>query len=296
MRNRFRLEWARKHGERKAKELGFSSFPICPFEIAEMEEILVEPKPADSEGVSGGIIFGDSGVGIFYSTSITSEGFQRFTVGHELGHYFLEGHPDEILKTAQLHVSRAGFTQGNSSIELEADHFASGLLLPSRLVREILSDNMIGLEGIEALKEASLCSYTASAIRAAECSPYPMAVIVSREDKICYGFLSEGFRSLRPATFPRKGDLLPDGVTRSFNAERTNVEYARRTTGETYLADWFDRPGGVLLDEEVMGLGGYGFTLTILSSEDLPDDPDEDEEDEEASLIESYTPKFAKGR
>ncbi len=180
MSTKFRLGWARKHGERKAKQLGFTRFPICPFEIAEIEEIVVEPKPADSKGVSGGIIFGDSGVGIFYSTNIMSEGFQRFTVGHELGHYFLEGHPDEILKTAPLHVSRAGFTQGNSSIELEADHFASGLLLPSKLVRETLAENMIGLEGIEALKEASLCSLTASAIRAAECSPYPMAVIVSQ--------------------------------------------------------------------------------------------------------------------
>lgn len=293
---RFRLEWARKHGERKAKELGFNSFPICPFEIAEKEEIIVEPKPADSEGVSGGIIFADSGVGIFYSTNIDNEGFQRFTVGHELGHYFLDGHPDEILKTAPLHVSRAGFTQGNSSIELEADHFASGLLLPSKLVRETLSDHMIGLEGIEALREVSRCSFTASAIRAAECSPYPMAVIVSREDRICYGFLSEGFRSLRPATFPRKGDLLPDSATRAFNAERTNVEYARRTSEETSIADWFDRPSGVPLDEEVVGLGAYGYTLTVLSSEELPDDPDEDEEDEEASLIESYTPRFAKGR
>lgn len=39
----------------------------------------------------------------------------------------------------------------------------------------------------------------------------------------------------------------------------------------------------------------YGLTLTVLSSDDLPDDPTEDE-DEEAQLIESYTPKFAYGR
>jgi hypothetical protein len=28
-----------------------------------------------------------------YSNRYSSSGFKRFTVGHELGHYFLEGHP-----------------------------------------------------------------------------------------------------------------------------------------------------------------------------------------------------------
>lgn len=92
---------------------------------------MVEPKHPDQVGVSGGIIFHGESVGIFYATNIKSEGFRRFTVAHELGYYFLEGHPEEILKTAPIHISRAGFTQGASSIELEADHFASGLLMPS---------------------------------------------------------------------------------------------------------------------------------------------------------------------
>jgi Zn-dependent peptidase ImmA (M78 family) len=127
--NKFRLNWARRCGEQKAAEFGFTSFPIDPFEIAEKVEIHVEAKPPDMDGVSGGIIFSGEEVVIFYSTSIASQGFQRFTVGHELGHYFLEGHPAEILKAAPIHISRAGFTEGGSSIEIEADHFASGLLL-----------------------------------------------------------------------------------------------------------------------------------------------------------------------
>lgn len=290
-----RAEWARKCGERKAKECGFLRFPIDPFSIAEDENILVQAKKADQIGVSGGIIFNDEDVGIFYATNINNPGFQRFTVGHELGHYFLEGHPEEILKTGPLHASKAGFSQGDKAIEIEADHFSSGLLLPRQLVHRALGDGQIGLEGIEELSELSECSLTACAIRAAECSPYPMAVVMSRKNQICYGFLSDGFKQLKPRAFPRKGDLLPDSTTRHFNSEKTNIEGAKRRTGETTLADWFDGPPNIVLDEEVLGLGSYGYTLTVFSSEELPEEPDEFE-DEEANLIDSYTAKFAYGR
>lgn len=290
-----RLEWARKCGARKAKEYGFERFPIDPFQIAEAEGILVEAKKPDQIGVSGGIIFLGEDVGIFYATNITNPGFQRFTIGHELGHYFLEGHPEEILKTGPLHASKAGFSQGDSVIEIEADHFSSGLLMPGRLVREALGDGQIGLEGIEALSDLSECSLTASAIRAAECSPYPMAIVMSREDRICYGFLSDGFKQLKPRAFPRKGDLLPDSATRQLNSDRANIENGSRLTGETTLADWFDGSPGIVLDEEVLGLGKYGYTLTVFSSEELPEEPDEFVDEEEA-LIDSYTPKFAHGR
>lgn len=43
---------------------------------------------------------------------------------------------------------------------------------------------------------------------------------------------------------------------------------------------------------EIIGLGRYGFTLTVLSGEELPLDP-EDDEDEEERLIDSWTPRFA---
>lgn len=278
-----------------AREFGFETFPVDPFRIAADEDIYVEEHKATEPGVSGGIIFDGPSVGIFYSTAITSPGFHRFTVGHELGHYFLPGHPEELQRTGPLHASKAGFSAGDRPIEIEADHFSSGLLLPGKLVRSALDDAQIGLAGIERLALLSECSLTASAIRAAECSPYPMAVVVSQEDKICYGFLSDGFKQLGPRTYPRKGDLLPHSATNEFNADPTNISSGKRVSGETTLADWFDGPPNIVLDEEVTGLGAFGFTLTVFSSEELPEDPYETE-DEEAELIESYQPKFAYGR
>lgn len=286
---------ARQLGEKIARDVGFDRFPIDPFQIAKSEEIEVEAKPPDKKGVSGGIIFHENCVIIFYSTDIKNAGFQRFTIGHELGHYFLPGHPDEITKTAPVHVSRAGFSQGSESIEIEADHFSSGLLMPRELVRGVLEDQRIGLDGIVTLSEKAQCSVTASAIRAAECSDYPMAVIVSAGDKICYGFLSNSFKELKPSNYPRKGDPLPFTATREFNLKEDSILYGERACGQTTLADWFGGSSNVRLDEEIAGLGNYGYTLTVLSSEELPFRPDE-EEDEDAELLESWTPRFAYGR
>ncbi|WP_323785737.1 ImmA/IrrE family metallo-endopeptidase [Thalassovita sp.] len=294
--SKFRIQMARRQGERKTKEKGYDAFPVDPFAIAESEDIFVEPKDPGRVGVSGGIIFHDESVGIFYATDIKSEGFRRFTVAHELGHYFLEGHPEEILKTAPIHMSRAGFSQGTSSIELEADHFASGLLMPSILVGKALGGSRVGLDGILALSHLAECSLTASAIRAAECCDYPMAVIVSSADKVAYAFLSESFKKLDKLTFFKKGMPLPKTHTLRFNADLQNIHLARSICGQTSLAEWFSCERQLALDEEVIGLGSYGFTLTVLSSEEMADDPNDESYEEELSLQKSWTPRFAYGR
>ncbi|WP_199899453.1 ImmA/IrrE family metallo-endopeptidase [Sneathiella glossodoripedis] len=245
--------------------------------------------------MSGCIVIRGNEVGIIYSTRVRSKGFQRFTVAHELGHYFLDGHPEEIQNSDGFHASRAGFTQGNSSIELEADHFASGLLMPTHLARDVLLGENVGMSGITVLSLHAETSLTSAAIRATECDPYPMAVIVSQGANVCYGFLSESFKALGVRKFLRKGDLLPLSATREFNADDTNVRAGKSACAETDLSYWFQGPSSVSLDEEVVGLGSYGLTLTVLSSEELPDDPYE-EDDEDENLRERWTPKFAHGR
>jgi len=294
--SKFRIQMARRQGELKAKENGYDAFPVDPFAIAESEDIIVEPKDPGKVGVSGGIIFHEESVGIFYATNIKSEGFRRFTVAHELGHYFLEGHPEEILKTSPIHVSRAGFSQGTSSIELEADHFASGLLMPSKLVGEVIGGNRVGMDGVVALSQLAECSLTASAIRAAECCDYPMAVVVSSGDKVAYAFLSESFKKLDKLTFLKKGVPLPRTHTLRFNRDPQNFHSSHSICGQTSLAEWFSCGRRLPLDEEVIGLGSYGFTLTVLSSEELAEDPDDESYEEEQSLQQSWTPRFAYGR
>ncbi len=287
----FRLKMATQLGEKTAEEFGCDAFPIDVLAIATSKGIVVDAQPPDISGISGALIMAGESVRLIYSTEHKNAGFERFSVAHELGHYFLPGHPEEIMKAGGSHISRSNFTE-SSSIELEADHFASGLLMPKALVRSNLSKAKIGLDGITTLADAALCSRTAAAIRAAECSEYPMAIVVSQKDKVAYCFMSDSFKGLGKLTFLRKSAPLPQGATLSFNRDTSNVLETRQICAETTLEDWFGGSGQVRLDEEVLGLGSYGYTLTVLSSDKMPLDPEEDE-DEDAALEESWTPRFA---
>jgi Zn-dependent peptidase ImmA (M78 family) len=284
-------------GEKLALEAGYTAFPIDPRAIAKSKDIKIEAKPPETKGISGALILAGDAATIIYSTEHENEGFENFSIAHEIGHYCIPGHPEEILKSGGVHISKADFTQGGSLIELEADHFASGLLMPSSLTKDFLSKHQVGLAGVLELANVARCSRTAAAIRAAECSSYPIAIIVSREDEISYAFMSDSFKRLgEKLAFLRKGTPLPDTATRAFNADPKNVLLTKQQHDTTTLYDWFDGSRKIGLDEEIVGLGRYGYTLTILTSEELPNDPDDDPEETDEEFKERWTPRFAYGR
>jgi hypothetical protein len=293
---RFRLTMATQCGEKLARDQGYSSLPVDPIAIARKHDIHVEKKPPDMKGVSGALIFAEPNPIIIYSTEHANAGFENFSVAHELGHYFLPGHPEEIQSAGGAHMSRSGFSEGDSSIEIEADHFAAGLLMPDYLVRMELTSAQVGLGGIRQLSEKAHASLTATAIRAAQCAQFPLCVIISAGETVSYAFPSDSFKDLGRNIYLRKGSALAVGsATAALNARPDDVRAAMEMTGECRLTDWFDTDRNFTLDEEVVGLGTYGLTLTVLSSEPLTL-RDEDEEDEDAALEDSWTPRFAHGR
>ena len=92
----FRLEMAKRKGEALIKELGIDSLAVDPFIIAKRHDIVVKAKPDVARGVSGMLLRHGDTFGILYATHVSSQGFQRFSVAHELGHYFLDGHIDHV--------------------------------------------------------------------------------------------------------------------------------------------------------------------------------------------------------
>ena len=117
-------------------------------------------------------------MGILYATHIDNEGFQRFSICHELGHYFLPEHPEIVFSTTDMHSSISGFNSSQLH-EVEADYFASGLLMPKILFDRKLEKVDIGLNGIIQLSKICGTSITSTAIRYAQRNPDPVAIIVS---------------------------------------------------------------------------------------------------------------------
>lgn len=272
-------EWKLRDAELMAEKLVRDerlTLPIDVLSIASKREILVEPKPASVKGVSGMLIRVGNGFAIAYATHIKSEGFQRFSIAHELGHFFIEGHPETVFRGGRLvHESHAGFASGDQ-VELEADHIAAGLLMPSHLFKAAAGRYSDGFEAIEKLAELCKTSLTASAIRYAELTDAAIAIVMSSDSTVDYCFASQAMRRANGYRHLKKGTVLPkDSLTRAFNQDLSNIEAGKRDTDDTDVMDWFHTDAEIDATEEVVGLGEYGRTLTILTA-DIPDDDDED--------------------
>jgi hypothetical protein len=64
------------------------------------------------------------------------------------------------------------------------------------------------------------------------------------------------------------------------NRHADNVTSGRTAEGASLVSDWLDGDCDIELNEDVLGLGSYGRTLTFLfTDEPLTDDDEEEDED-----------------
>lgn len=271
-----------RHAEGVLEREGLHTLPICPREIAARHHILVEPKPTKSDGVTGFLMRMGSDFLICHASHLSNDGFIRFTIAHELGHYFIPGHPEALFGDGDgVHESRA-FSPNGDRFEQEADGFASALLMPREPFIAAMREHDPGFEAIEALAALCQTSITATAIRYARFAEDPVAVLMSVGHSIEYCFMSEPIRNCEGLRYISKGTTLPARCpTRTFNAKKSNITSGARAAGWTSLDDWFEGAPQVEMKEDVVGLGGYGKTLTVLFTEEaLTDDDDSDECDD----------------
>lgn len=288
----FRLKMAKQKAEALLRDEGVTSLPVDPFAIASSRDIEVRPMPESSGGVSGMLLRHGDMFGILYATHIKSEGFQNFSVSHELGHYFLDGHLDHILPEDGAHTSHAGFISGDP-YELEADQFAAGLLMPEVPFKRALARQNSGLEVVESLAGLCRTSLTATAIRYAELTDDAIAVVISTGSTIDFCFMSDTMKSLPQLSWIKKGTAVPHGTaTARLNASARRIADGDRDESEIDIMDWLGGARSACAIEQVIGLGGYGKTLTVLTCPSVRDETFEDEEGDDADLNERWTPRF----
>jgi len=121
--------------------LGIKIIPTPVEKIAKALGAQIRFAPFDNE--LSGMIHIKDGVPIIGVNSLHHPNRQRFTIAHELGH--LDLHSDMI--TSSVHVDKAfpalmrdeNSSTGTEKIEIEANQFASALLMPRALIDEALA-------------------------------------------------------------------------------------------------------------------------------------------------------------
>lgn len=83
----------------------------------------------------------------------SESGRYRFTVAHELGHYFIDEHRTKLSEGVSLSFKGELSVQECKKIEQEANHFASHLLMPKTIFRKFAEKKEPGFAAILFLKK-----------------------------------------------------------------------------------------------------------------------------------------------
>lgn len=117
----------------------------------------------------------------------------RFTFAHELGHYFIDEHREALLKgKTPVHPSITNFSSKNL-VEIEADFFASSLLLPENRIKSDCFKKKFNFKLIETLATKYKTSITATAIKLMTLDKHPIMLICSINGRIQWFKYSHDF-------------------------------------------------------------------------------------------------------
>ena len=287
---RSRLKYIQGLARTKLGENNWLKLPVRPREFAGSLGITVMPFEPPEPDISGFLMQCGNEFGIGYSTAIQNEGFQNFTISHELGHYFIDDHPFAVLQGGK-HFSRSGFIS-KDRFEEEADAFATELLMPWILIDPIIRKQPPGFGVIKSVSDACESSILASAVRYSQVTTECVAVIVSFRGNVEFMTASDSFKQLPGLDWLRKRDSLPSTVPSTRYS--TDQEWIRKcliVEEGAKLNDWFSNAPDLEISEDIVGLGSYGRLLTVLFSESVPDDELEEEHEED-----DYIERMKEGR
>lgn len=227
--------------------------PIDPLALAKLEEPKLELLPEDLGNACDGQLEYHASCDsffLFYNTKYDDglpEGEHhprtRFSVAHELGHFFLEHHRAYLMQGGKTHGSVNEFSSENI-MEREADAFAAGLLMPSELLNQVVNREELSLERIRDIASQFQTSFVSTAIRCVQHSDFPCEVVGIREGEVAWRFRpAKGRDPLHEGKLYR----LPNGPLSSSQAVKKWEQFQLGICGEETLPgkpdEWFKTYG-----------------------------------------------------
>jgi len=208
---------------------------VHPAQIA--ESINIPYSYGDYGEAFDGLIEQEKGTfHIFINTinNVAEHPRSRFTFAHELGHYFIDEHRQALLKgKTPSHPSFTDFSSKNP-VELEADHFASSLLLPENRVKFDCFKKPFNFKLIEHLSAKYQTSITATVLKLMTIDKHPIMLVCSVNGRIKWFRFSHDFpfKWLKRPT----GFVPPNTLAGAFfsSKEKFNDEFPITAN------DWFE--------------------------------------------------------
>jgi len=260
--------------------------PPIPVQQIALAVDIKEIKPLTVKGFEGGLIVpDDKSEGFILVNDKNSPRRQRFTIGHELGHFLNPWHnpgsSGQFLCTSRdMIVSQFKANESRQRMEVEANQFSAELLMPQRFIQaDIEKLNDAEIDHITKLADKYDVSKESMGRRYIECQDEPCALIFSRNGNVSYTVKSQYFPRLEVW---RNGDIIPhDTRTRDFNDQPGSTSGWQEHASDAWLCD--NNKYESVYEQALIQENGYRITLLTLG-----DKVDEEEEE----LRESWTPRF----
>jgi Zn-dependent peptidase ImmA (M78 family) len=180
---------AKANAKKLLKEL-FISQPaqIDLYAIAGLENLFIEER--DLFTSEGQLVVKD-GMGIItIDDKITEKGQKKFTIAHELGHYFNTGKKNGSYFCSGLDIR--GIKQ-NVTAEVDANDFAAELLMPEDWFCAFTKGKNFDKKVLSETAEYFDISLSAAALRYAEIGNHPVAIIMSKDGVIKWSRINKYF-------------------------------------------------------------------------------------------------------
>lgn len=243
-----------------------TSSPIDVLSIAKEEGILLAPGNYGQE-FDGRIEFHrrQGKFILFYPKVATGHSLARirFSVGHELGHYYMPEHR-KLLIQERAHYSKPGFVCDNR-LEREADFFSASLLIPSKILVDFCArKKFFTLKELVELAGTWQTSATSAALRYVQWTSECCAIVLSQKNAVLFYMPSEdaafrGFQWLGHKNIPTSS------ATNKANKNQGSGQFFEQ---ESHTEIWFsERKAESKLWEEAFPLGYTGLVLTMLTFE-----------------------------
>lgn len=120
----------------------------------------------------------------------------RFTLAHELGHYFLDHHRRALQNgTMKPHIHRYEPLGKNEEwmIEREADEFAANLLMPTITFKSVFSKKAFSGELVKSVASKFNVSFSACALRYMKLNLIPIMLVYAKNGKVKWQMHSTDF-------------------------------------------------------------------------------------------------------
>jgi hypothetical protein len=188
------------------------------------------------------------------SDRIPEPGRVRFALAHELGHFLLH------VGISQTRACTAGDMRDywKDGMEIEANIFASELLLPQKNFKEVIKLTGPSFKEIGAVAEMFNVSMTAAAIRYIDHGPIPDMVLVQigRDHRVKWSKGKEGNTDywIEPGSKIHDGSMAKCAFLDKSSVDETQVDFDV----------WFRGKHWIQLTEECLYMPEYDSVLSLL--------------------------------